>query len=75
MNTCPSTALTPPSCVTEEALVDGVLPIPDNQITATSSSDVNHTPPNARLDNTLNGGSWCGNATDTNLFIMVCMLC
>ena len=60
-----------PSCVAEIALVDGITPIPDAQITATSVFDASHTQLSARLHSTLDGGGWCGNPQDTNMYIMV----
>jgi len=72
VNTFPSTAPTPPTCVTEEALVNGVVPIPDSQITATSVFDSAHNTTSARLLSSLNGGAWCGSTNDTNMYIMVC---
>jgi len=66
------------SCGVEEALVSGNNPIPDAQITASSSLDDNAAPRQARINNTNGYGGWhClneHNEPEPKMYIQVCLL-
>ena len=53
-------------CSADIPLVNGPAPIPDSQITASSSWKLNHGPQYARLNNTAEAGAWCPGETEVN---------
>ena len=70
---------TAPSCGVEEALVSGINPIPDTQITASSEYSTNTAARYARIDNTAGAGAWlCSTAeyssAEQRMYIQVCSL-
>ena len=70
---------TAPSCGVEEALVSGINPIPDAQITASSEASTDTAARYARIDNTAGNGAWvCSSAEisapEARMYLQVCSL-
>jgi len=71
------TYLLEPSCVVEEALVSGNIPIPDAQITASSEYDADGAPSRSRINNSVYRGGWVSSfkefsAPEPRMYIQVC---